>query len=265
MTSWQQGTIVSEQTEPHVFFADTAAPAEAPAPAVVEPKQMSASRGEWRSRIKGIHVFLVAAAGGLLWMVLTPNGSSTNVSVSAASTGDPAASRYAADLEAAPPATGISAPSEVQSFARESVAASQTVSIVTPAASSPAGTTAASSPTGSDVMSELQTLRSQVASLETALKAEHLQRAACPAPNYCPTSTAATHAAPRHVARKGAARVPREVLVDYHLNTIYNGQAWIERANQTFVVEKGGQIGGARVERIDAAAHVVETTLGDIR
>lgn len=258
---------MSEQTEPHDFFAETAAPAEDPAPASVESKQKPVSRGGLSSRIKGIHVFLVAAAGGLLWVVLASNGSSTNLSASSASTGDPAASRYAADLEAAPPAAGASAPSEVKSFARESVAVSQAVSSVMPAASSPTGTAAASSPTGPDVASELQTLRSQVASLETALEAAHLQRATCPVPVSGPTSasTVGAHAAPRHVARKVVARVPREVLVEYHLNTIYNGQAWIERANQTYVVEQGGQIGGALVERIDAAAHVVETTLGDIR
>lgn len=49
------------------------------------------------------------------------------------------------------------------------------------------------------------------------------------------------------------------------LNTIYRGQAWIQKDDQTFLVEEGDQFFGARIQKIDPENRKVITSLGVIR
>jgi len=248
---------VSNADEPQDFFADAAKPAHVPNPAAAStdrPQSQSPTRTGWRSRIKPVHVFGALSALALLWVVAAPTGKPA--SMPAGASADPAASRYADDLDANPPATGASARADPASAPRSLPGA--------PAASAGLAATAPASAAGEG---EIGTLRAQVASLTSIVDAERAQHAVCAQPQ----GSGAATSPPRPIAlahrtrRPASAHVAREVLVDYHLNTIYNGQAWIERANRTFVVEAGAMVGDARVERIDAAAHVVETTMGDIR
>jgi len=231
------------------FFSDTAAPADvgstsASSQAATQP---AATKPALRSRLKPVHGFVALCAAALVW-VAWPRSPSAGHGDAVARSSDPSATRYSDDLEANPPAAGPS----VKASAVSAAAPLAPVPAVAPPAvpASAAG--------------EAEALHAQVASLTAALDSERASHATCSAPSTR-TTTNSIHSPAHRPPRASQPRGSREVLVDYHLNTIFNGQAWIERANQTFVVEKGGTVGGARVERIDAAAHVVETSLGEIR
>lgn len=234
------------------FFSDTAAPADvgstsARSQAATQP---AATKAALRSRLKPVHGFVALCAVTLVW-VAWPRSPSAGHGDAVARSSDPSATRYSDDLETNPPAAG----SSVKANAASAAAALAPVPAVAP----PAAPAMPASATG-----EAEALHAQVASLTAALDSERASHATCSAPSTR-TMTNSIHSPAHRPPRASQPRGSREVLVDYHLNTIFNGQAWIERQNQTFVVEKGGTVGGARVERIDAAAHVVETSLGDIR
>lgn len=55
------------------------------------------------------------------------------------------------------------------------------------------------------------------------------------------------------------------VFRNFTLNTIYQGQAWIQSAERTYVVQVGDVVDGATIERIDPRARQVVTSLGVIR
>jgi hypothetical protein len=243
---------VTNPNEPN-FFSDTATPADiATSPARADAStQPPAAKPSLRSRFKPVYGFVALCAVALVW-VAWPRGSSSGHGDATASSADPAATRYSDDLEANPPAGGPSP---------KAVAAVAAAAQASPVAGAPSAA-AAASPAISN--GEVDALHAQVASLSAALDTERASHSTCAAIGSRSTTSAAPPPV-RHAVRASQHHGAREVLVDYHLNTIFNGQAWIERANQTFVVEKGGTVGGARVERIDAAAHVVETSLGEIR
>lgn len=67
------------------------------------------------------------------------------------------------------------------------------------------------------------------------------------------------------IGREALAPTSEPVLEGYALNTIYDGQAWIEHDQRIHVVREGDVIGGARVIRISARDHNVVTTHGVVR
>lgn len=124
---------------------------------------------------------------------------------------------------------------------------------------------------GRPANADVEALKAQVAGLTAELNSAQAESKFGPpvsapvpatAPNLNSSSPSKTKTRPldRH-----AKTAPKEVLLGFRLNTIYNGQAWVERENRTYVVEPGSVIGTTRVERIDAKSRVVETTQGDIR
>jgi hypothetical protein len=234
------------------FFSDTAtAPDVASAPAHGQAAtQPAASKAALRTRLKPVHGFVALCAVALVW-VAWPRSPSAGHGDAVARSVDTSATRYSDDLDANPPAVGPS----VKAIAASATAAQVPVAAV-PSPAPP--------PVPAIATEEAAALHAQVASLSAELDSERASHATCSA-RSSRTTTNSIQSPTHRPVRASQPRGPREVLVDYHLNTISNGQAWIERANQTFVVEKGGTVGGARVERIDAAAHVVETSLGDIR
>lgn len=56
-----------------------------------------------------------------------------------------------------------------------------------------------------------------------------------------------------------------KVLGDYHINTIYAENAFIEHENETYSVKEGDSLFGKKILKIDAISHVVVTSGGLIK
>jgi hypothetical protein len=87
-----------------------------------------------------------------------------------------------------------------------------------------------------------------------------------PAPSaQAPAATNSVPAAKKATEPQASQSIPAPVLDDYALNTIYDGQAWIEHQQQIHVVRVGDVLGTAKVIRINARDHNVLTTQGVVR
>ena len=121
-----------------------------------------------------------------------------------------------------------------------------------------------SEPTNAEQVAALKT---QVANLELALR----DHPTCAATSHGPTTHAGGALRPRHKATPARPALEEAttsdlgILSGYRLNTIYRGQAWIEHAQKTYVVEAGQDFDGLKVIRVDAQARRVVTAQGEIR
>lgn len=218
----------------------------------------------WRARIKPVHVFGGAFVLAAAWILGKPLLSGTPGQVTVPPAVDSATSRYFADPDAAT--------SSVRPVKSLDEATPTSPDPVVGSASAPVSQASAAA-AGTSSSSEIDALRSQVLSLQAELAAVHATPSMCP-----PVASAASGAtAAANIAKPTKPRVPRRsvvqddaegdrgVLSAYHLNTIYNGQAWIDGEQHTYVVEPGMSIDGMRIERIDAIRRRVVTSQGEIR
>lgn len=222
---------------------------EAPHPKPAEPAPAGDSEGSKVRRLNGMHLLLAGVAAAFVWIGWSVfGGPSTGLGIGHAQD-DPAATRYADSLEANPPSSGAT---PLPPIPLPSTGASS---------SPPAGATAVVA--DPEVLRQLDALREQVNSLSSALQSDMAQREGCKA---TPARTSVVRSSGQRRRESAVLNpAPRDLLPGYHLNTVYNGQAWIEKGGRTIVVEQGGELDGARVERIDALARVVQTSRGDVR
>lgn len=248
-----------------------------PAPPASPSRPAASAKVVKRSTIKPAYVFGAAAVAVMFWVFGVPMLSSPKPAQQATglsdrdselqtykrrhsgeAASDTAPSLAPADDPFAQPASAVAAAA--------APAASQ-MAVISPPAAIPApasSVTVASDPTGPN---QTATLKSRIATLEIAL-----QDAATCAPTRHAV-VAHTSSAQRHPhAAKTAAPALEEastsdlgVLPGYRLNTIYRGQAWIEHAQKTYVVEAGQDFDGLQVIRVDAKGRRVLTAQGEIR
>jgi|GEM_PF-4337717 len=218
----------------------------------------------WRDRIKPVHVFGGAFVLAAAWILGKPLLSGTSDQVTVSPAVDSATSRYFADPDAAT--------SSARSAKSLNAATPTRADPVVESASAPVGQTSVAA-TSTWSSSEVDALRSQVLSLQAELAAVQATPSVCP-PVASAASSATTAAntvkptkprVPRRPVTQDDAPGDRSVLSAYHLNTIYNGQAWIDGEQHTYVVEPGMSIDGMRIERIDATRRRVVTSQGEIR
>jgi type IV secretory pathway VirB10-like protein len=243
---------VSNEQGPSEFFAER--PQSAPAQSIGVPAPSPAPVERWQSRIKGVHVAVAAFLVALVWVFWPQSRESRYTADSPPRVSvDPAATRFAGYIDAGRPPAG-QRPRESTDAPFPETASAKVAEAV-----------------GQPANADIEALKAQVTALTAELNSARAEFKVCP-----PVSAPAPAAAPilnssapskskTRLSEQHAKAAPKETLLGFRLNTIYNGQAWVERDNRTYVVEPGSVIGTARVERIDAKSRVVETTQGDIR
>jgi hypothetical protein len=216
----------------------------------------------WRAAIKPL-VLCAALVLAAVWIFGKPLlGGSPSDGIAPSRT-DPGASRYVLDPdETSSPAR--TAKNHDDTTPAPAVAVAATASAPVNQASAIAERTSSSS--------ENETLRTQVAGLQAELSAIRAAPSMCPAAALSASGVAAAPGSIGRTRRRMSPRQPspdgsgnRAVLSTYRINTIYDGQAWIEGGERTYVVEAGMGIDGMRIERIDASTRRVITSQGEIR
>jgi hypothetical protein len=249
--------------EPEFFGTDVpSTPSSAKSPAsdgvAMEPAVRTSG---WTAAIKPL-VLCAALVLAAVWFFGKPLlGGSPGDGVAPSRT-DPGALRYILDpSEASSPASTAKN--------HDDTTPAPAVAVATASAPGSQASAVAQSTPGS---SENETLRSQVAALQAELSAVRAAQPTCPAVALAASGVAA---APRSIGRTRPRMSPhqpspdgasdRAVLFAYRINTIYDGQAWIEGGQRTYVVEPGMSIDGMRIDRIDASTRRVITSQGEIR
>lgn len=136
--------------------------------------------------------------------------------------------------------------------------------------SAPAAASDIAAPTSLPSTKETE-LQVKVDELQSKLAVAAAQAAKCQVPASSIVATKPKSHRAYSAPRRYVSAVPADSLVktaksaEFTLNTIYRGQAWIQNAERTYVVQAGDMISGLQIVRVEPTARQVVTSLGVIR